>query len=332
MSKVVLHIGTHKTATTTIQDTFWNNAELLAEQGVIYPRMGRVTGHHGLVCDWNPHLPPVYRLDAGSRGSFAALAEAYADKDVTVLLSSEELSRADPKAAVDFAEIRRLLSAFDEIEVLCVLRPQWEFLQSSYLEVSKRGAPPRPPQLVDPVIERGSFFGLYVDYTMLLDRLERVFAPEEITFADFAALRAEPDGILGWMLRHLGCDLPASALEAINGGSSNVSPMPLAGWAANLMAEPKAAPPWLIDTAERVIRRQHGEAVRTCLFSRAEFDRLAAHFDARNALLAERRAAVQPDFAVAAADPSRITLHRDRFDCWHGLARQLAQDVMSLDD
>ena len=196
MSRVVLHIGTHKTATTTIQDTFWTNSELLARHGVVYPRQGRVTGHHGLVFDWG-RLPEVYRLEAGSRRTLAQIAEDHAGGDLTVFLSSEEFSRGDPRGAVDFAEVRSILAPFGRIEVICTLRPQWQFLQSVYLELSKKMLPPRPPQMVAPVIEKGMFAGLWIDYNLLLDRLETVFAPDEIALVDFETARRGEGGILG---------------------------------------------------------------------------------------------------------------------------------------
>lgn len=52
MSHLVLHIGTHKTGTTSFQNMMWKNARKLANYGVIYPRIhARHTGHHGLIAE-----------------------------------------------------------------------------------------------------------------------------------------------------------------------------------------------------------------------------------------------------------------------------------------
>lgn len=88
MAKVVIHIGTHKTATTTIQDTFSQNAKLLRQHGVIYPRLSRFTGHHGLVSDWG-RLPKVYDLPGGSKAALRQIANEHGAGDHTVFLSSE---------------------------------------------------------------------------------------------------------------------------------------------------------------------------------------------------------------------------------------------------
>lgn len=310
-SRVVLHIGTHKTATTTIQDTFHANAGLLEAHGLIYPHLGRVTtGHHGLAHDW-AHLPPVYALEGGSRAALRALAARHAHRPVTVLLSSEEFSRGNPADAPDYAELRALLAPFDEIEVICTLRPQWEFIQSVYLELSKYRNPPRPPALIAQALETGLVEGLWVDYVQLLDRLEAAFAPGEITLLDFAAARAAEGGILGTLLRHLGVPLTAGELAPVNGGASNVSPRPVTSWAANVLADPHLAPAGLLVLVEEAVTLEFGGDVRSCLFTREEFGRLEAHFAPLNAALAGRRAAHQPGFAPGTPDISRLTLFRD---------------------
>ncbi|ETX26664.1 hypothetical protein, partial [Roseivivax isoporae] len=316
---------------TTIQDTFYANSELLARHGLVYPRIAQIAGHHGLVYDW-VRLPKTYAYAGGSLANLSRLAEAHAGGDATLFLSSEEFSRIDPQARVDFAQVRERLAAFDEIEVICVLRQQWQFLQSVYLELGKKRVPPRPPQFVQPVIEKGTVAGLAADYNLLLDRLETVFAPEEITFVDFHAARAARGGILGWMLDHLRIDLDPGALEKVNGGSSNVSPMSLASWAANMLAEPQVAPPWLVDEVTKLLRREHGDEVSPCLFTRAEFQTLKMHFDARNGHLAARRAAAQPGFSLKPADEDRLDLFRNDLggQFWLKVARRVTARTLKV--
>lgn len=328
MSKVVLHIGTHKTATTTIQNVFWNNHDMLAEHGLIYPRISaKIPGHHGLVFYWK-HMPPPYRLPKGSRAELQNIVKTYADRDVTVFLSSEEFSRVGVGGQPEnsFVELRELLSGFDEIEVICVLRPQWQFLQSTYMEVSKKASPQRPPSLVNPVIKSGTV-GLWADYNHLLSRLEEAFAPEEITFLDFTTCRRSEGGILGYFLRHLGVDIKTELVGIGDGAIFNPSPLSLAGWAANLLSEPRPAPPHLVHRIEKVLRKKFGDDVRPCIFTRDEFRRLSEHFEAKNRTLEARRAAVQPDFAITKASPDEITLFRDDIDntFWIQLCRELLE-------
>lgn len=326
LSKVVLHIGTHKTATTTIQDMFHANADLLAEHGLIYPHLSLFTGHHGLVLDWKG-MPGVYALDRGSLGTLKDLAEAHAGSDRTLFLSSEEFSRREPLQSL--GKVREALAAFDEIEVICVLRTQWQFLQSIYLEVSKKRVPPRPPQFVQPVIGSGSCEGLWVDYNRLLDGLEKVFAPEEITLFDFDTCRRSEGGILGTMLSHLGLGVTPDQLEPVNNGTSNVSPLSLASWTANILSEPKVAPAALVEGATAVLKAEFGETVKPCLFTREEFHLLKAHYDARNAELQARRAAVQPDLVLSKARQDELSLFRNELPSayWVRMCRRLAGEL-----
>ncbi len=332
MSRVVLHIGTHKTATTTIQDMFHKNAALLEQHGVIYPRIGRVTGHHGLVYDWG-RLPPVYKLDASSLDAFTWIAKEHAHKDATVFLSSEEFSRGDPNAAVDFAAVRERLAPFDEIEVICMLRPQWQFLQSIYLELSKVKIPVRPAKMLESALETGLSQGLWIDYNLLLDRLEETFDPAQITFLDFETSAKAEGGIIGTMLRHLGVDLEATALEAVNNGASNVSPEPLVTWIANLASEPAPAPGWLVKLAQKSFDLQYKEPVKSTLFSQHEVNQLTKHFAALNDKLETRRQQAQPDFRMTPPDIGKLGVFRNTIptQLWVRMCRLMVQHRAPLE-
>lgn len=299
MSRVVLHIGTHKTATTTIQDMFSHNAALLAEHGIIYPRLRPAAGHHGLVTDWNRTLPSVYAWSAGSLGTLQQIAAKYGSRDKTVFLSSEEFSRGTPQNRPDFTQIRQVLADFDEIAVVCTLREQWQFVQSIYLEVSKSRHPERPPQLLEAVLATNMVDGLWTDYNLLYDRLLEDFAPEEITFLDFDTARKAPGGVIGAMLAYLGTDLAAEALESVHGGLSNASPLPLPSWAANIIADPYVAPHWLLKATTGAFEAQFGPEVRSHIWTREEYSMLQDYARRCNDRLSDRRAPWQPDFAIS---------------------------------
>ncbi|MBL4929605.1 hypothetical protein [Fuscibacter oryzae] len=310
MARVVLHIGTHKTATTTLQETFRLNAGHLARHGLIYPQIdARHSGHHGLVTDWNP-LPAVYHLPGGSVAALRGIAAAHAAGEATVLLSSEEFSRGAKGTCVDFAAVRAALAGFDRIEVVCVLREQWRFLQSVYVEVSKTRPPRRPPDLLAEALAGDMTEGLWLDYNLLYDHLLTAFAPEEISFLDFdQAVRAE-GGIVGHLLAHLGC-APGPLQMAVEGQANRSAP-PLPVWGANLIAEPYAAPDWLVQAMLGGFEAETGRlASAGCLWSRAEMLRLLAYAAPRNARLAARLAPMQPGFAVTASAPPPDAIHRE---------------------
>jgi hypothetical protein len=322
VSKVVLHIGTHKTATTTVQDMFWTNSDLLAQHGLTYPRLlEKKTGHHGLVINWGDKMPKIFRLPQGDLGSLRALAEQYAGQDTTLFLSSEEFSR--DRCIKDARVLREALEPFDEIEVICVLRPQWQFLQSIYVEVSLGRSPARPGKVVEQAIETSLHEGLWVDYNRLLERLEAAFDPDQITLMSFDNCRHHTGGIVGSFLTHLGIDLEPAQLQVVNNGASNVSPMSLASYAASLIAEPKHPPMWLVEKVAHALRQEYGAGVKPCLFTRAEFVTLKEHFDALNRILVQHPVAQRTGFALDPFEPQGINLFREDLSIafWVRLAR-----------
>lgn len=311
MARVVLHIGTHKTATTTIQDSFAHNSRLLARNGVVYPTIGRATGHHGLAMDWIASLPPVYALPGGSIATLGHVAERHAAGRRTVFLSSEEFSRAGPAGRVDFAAIRAALGRFERVEVLCVLREQWQYVQSIYLEQSKRRQPQPLPKMVARVLDDDRVGGMWTDYNRLYDLLLQDFAPDEITFLDFDRCRRGQGGVLGAVLRHLGAPLGAGALVPVNQGRSNASPGALPGWAANVIAHPAPAPDWMVAAVTEAFDATFRPGATSVLWTRDEFRRMRDYAVGRNARLAQRVAPQQPGFAITHTQMAGDTVFRD---------------------
>ena len=323
MARVILHIGTHKTATTTIQNTFAANRALLARHGLVYPELGRVTGHHGLVMQWLP-LPTVFDLPGGAAAGWARVA-ALARETGTVFLSSEEFSRGQPLPRVDLADLRRRLAPFDQVDVLCTLRDQLSYLQSIYLEVSKKHVPPPWPTFLANSLASGFGAGLFLDFNALDDFLQGAFARAEIHYLDFASSQAASGGIIGQVLRSAGVRLAPGDLRAVDNGAANVSPDPLAAWAANQIAAPFPAPADLVALAEATLREELEDGVRTTVYTRAEEGRLLAHFAPLNARFVERVAEGNPGFCLTMAPPPRKRLYRDDVGpaFWVRMARRL---------
>jgi SAM-dependent methyltransferase len=293
MARLVLHIGTHKTATTTVQDTLAANRALLARQGIVYPRIGRAAGHHTLATHWI-ELPEVYYEPRPALELWREMAERHAGTDATVILSSEELSRWLPQA-VDFAELRALVDGFAEKTVVCTLRNQLAYLQSIYLQITRESPGPRLETFLNQALKNRHATGVFLDYGALHAHLLKGFAAEEIVFLSYEAARRHPDGILGALFARLG--MPPVELVPLP-GDSNVSPEPLAAWAASQVALPQAASPRLRARAREALVETFG-AARTTLYTRPEAARVAAHFAPLNAAFEARYRRTDPDFALA---------------------------------
>jgi len=325
MARLVLHIGTHKTATTTIQDTFHANRDLLAQHGVVYPALGKHSGHHGLLTDWIA-LPLAYDLPDGGIGTLRALAAQYVDSDMTLLLSSEEFSRGGGAGGrVDMAALASIFDCFESIKVVCFLREQWQFLQSVYLEVARSRTPPRPPVLMEQAFETGMVDGLWCNYLALYDHLLTGFSPDMIHLVDFSTARQQKGGVLGAMLSVLDISLDSEVLAPVNNGTSNVSPRPLPTWAALAIAGGNRATEELFPAVQTAFNLEYGLNAASSLFTREELERIGTHFARSNRQLAEQRAAVQQGFVLTHQPLAKGTVFRDDIDAsfWVRAARRI---------
>lgn len=280
MSKLILHIGTHKSGTTWFQNVMAANRAVLAQHDVIYPDFRAGTGHHGLLTKWMD-LPPAFTPQKPPERLIADLAAQYARRDVTVIFSSEEFSRArggHGGNGPDLAELRAMLSDFDEITVVCTLRDQVAFLQSLYVEVSRKQLPPRPPTLVEQAMRSGYAVGMFMDYNLLLTRLEAAFPADRLCLVDYLGSRSHPEGVLGTILAAAGCPQLTAILTLPASIRSNVSEPPLATWIGNILSEPDPIAPELRPLVLQKLQRELGEERKTTLFLRSEVKQMRQHF------------------------------------------------------
>lgn len=138
---LILHAGTHKTGTSTLQRAFDEHRQELLEMGVHYPDVRRsfdsdAAGHHAFVhaVAHEPHRPEV---DAMTDDMADALATGH-----TVLLSAEPVYRhAIAGVPGDWWSrhlryLERLASILptDQIQIVLVFRRRDRFVESAYQE------------------------------------------------------------------------------------------------------------------------------------------------------------------------------------------------------
>lgn len=293
MARLVLHIGTHKTATTTIQNTLAANARFLARRGVLYPEIPPGNAHHALATRWidlpKRYCSPIPVVDLWKE--VARLAHG----DATVILSSEEFSRGRLKS-VDFADLRDIVGAFSERLVVCMLRNQVAYLQSIYLQVAGDWPQLAFEAFLGKALRERYATGVFLDYGALYDHLLAGFPSEEIRFLSYEAACRHEGGILGALLAEIG--FPSADLVPL-AADSNVSPEPLVAWAANQITRPQAPGGALTASAQAAFAETFGKAARSTLYSRAEAGRIATYFMPLNAAFEARYRKIDPDFALA---------------------------------
>lgn len=131
---IYLHIGFHKTATTTIQSGLKINEEQLKNQGWLYPQTTRFNdaAHHNIHFD----LKNSASFDPTIGGVEDLTREISHSNAHAVILSSEGLCTLSPPL---INRLLKYLSPFGNIHVIAYIREQTEFLQSWYLQNVKGG-------------------------------------------------------------------------------------------------------------------------------------------------------------------------------------------------
>ena len=149
MPRLILHIGTHKTATTSIQQFLFHHRETLAERGVFYPDYTLVNkkphyAHLGMVNALSGRHK-VYSVEQARR-FFARVRERAVDFDTT-LISAEPFNRHvmnEPEEDAFYtpedywprrhAYINHIREIIGDAEVVVVFRRQADYAQSLYQE------------------------------------------------------------------------------------------------------------------------------------------------------------------------------------------------------
>ena len=206
--RCILHVGTEKTATTTLQRLFDRERSALAAERVVYTRSAGVGNNWRLaVAAYDDDRFDDRSADAGvdspeSRRVFRAslvaslaaeLATARADHNVdTLLLSSEHFhSRLTGES-----EIRRLAELLSSLgvtrtSVLIYLRDPVSLAASLHSTMVKHGSTRRAPTSPEP----GTYYHVLCDHRASIERWQAVFG--NVTPRLF-----EPDALVGHSVVH----------------------------------------------------------------------------------------------------------------------------------
>lgn len=214
---LILHIGTTKTGSTSIQYALASLRPALAAAGVYYPTSPGEVAHHILpaafvpeetlshfrAAGWNG-LPPKNRLDL-FRAEFAAEMQAIPAGLHRCVLSSELISArlhetAQVQAMADF-----LRPYFDRIQVVVYIRRQDQHVASDYNQVLRNGHMQEPGLLradgkPDPRLRA-------LDYQAMLARFAAVFGEDALVPRIFAREALQQGDVIDDFLTVTGIDI-----------------------------------------------------------------------------------------------------------------------------
>ncbi len=138
MAKLFLHVGFHKTGTTSLQDLMSRNRKELLNQGLIYPKTRKFRAQHEFA--WSAGLRGWgWKQFGGSQAGPGPAKRMYklirASKQ-DVVVSSEFLSELTPE------KIQRLFASIGDkdLRVIFTVRPIAKILPSAYQQEVKNGS------------------------------------------------------------------------------------------------------------------------------------------------------------------------------------------------
>lgn len=136
--EILVHIGTHKTGTTSIQNFLATNRADLKKVGIYFPRSGTLcekTGHHNIAWEISGHK----RFNKKLGTIEDLLTELSANDFKKVLVSSEDLEYLTKSPD----KIKKLDDALHlsglEINYLVIFRKTESYAKSLFFELKKRG-------------------------------------------------------------------------------------------------------------------------------------------------------------------------------------------------
>lgn len=209
---IYLHIGLHKTGTTTIQNLLRHNQDILARGGALYLRTGRISnGHHGLA--QSLVLEDGTRFQAAIHDVKAEIDRAYSEGISTILISSEVFCRVGVN---NLHRLRQALSSYD-VKVVAFFRRQDEMAVSHYCEFVKRG---HVSQDFPDFVARWHVDRLL--YWTFHQRLQRVFGAQSVNIASYNMHSSDIFGKfccmaeIAWLLSAPGAVLEGRANPALD--------------------------------------------------------------------------------------------------------------------
>ena len=270
--RLIIHIGTQKTGSTSLQRSLHEGREALARVGVRYAgldRSGRALKHVSLLRAAKAHP------SAPAQAEYAALMAELAQPDVhTLIVSEERFWKGDLTPLAFFEQFR----PHCEVVVVACLRRQDLYVESLYNQMIRTGLHSESRPIAQ--FWRDEDVSERLDYHRLLSAWKAV--ADQVVAIDFGtAVKAE--GAAGSFIKAIGVQLA----EPLKEFAANASPDANAVLAIRLMREQQIAheADALIGAA-RLVPPNQGAGPLRHLLGRTERQALLASVQASNQALA----------------------------------------------
>ncbi|HZZ00181.1 MAG TPA: hypothetical protein VFE36_11450, partial [Candidatus Baltobacteraceae bacterium] len=155
MKRAILHVGTHKTGTTSIQSFLSSHAEELKRSGIYFPSGGKHSLGDGTQTSGHQRVP--WGLIEGDDSALVDVLDECARADAPcIVISSEELELLHDRPQQVRRLRERLTDAGYDVTVVAYLREQPGYLESMYSEMMKRVRFMRFSEFLDGALRDGA--------------------------------------------------------------------------------------------------------------------------------------------------------------------------------
>jgi hypothetical protein len=191
--KLLLHIGTEKTGTTTLQSWFGANRDLLQTQGIYYPKTLGIWNHRNLAIfardadkpDDGFHQEKILTIEDHQIFSSNLIVdferEYLKNSNIHSWVISNEHLHSRLTSVTMVSRVKQFLAEkFDDIEVIVHLRPQIDVAMSLASTAARLGMKVGLNDFLDK-----DSSNLYYDYELLVKRWETVFGANCLTIVPF---------------------------------------------------------------------------------------------------------------------------------------------------
>ena len=202
-----LHIGTHKTGTTVIQQTLAENREPLKALGYLYPNAGwHQFAQHFLAFQKQGRVNTG--MSQAEKDPWIELKqEIQAFDGEEIIISSEEFSTLTSPASI--TEIRHEL-ADHKVTIYVYLRHQDEMFESIYNQQTKDWLSPRI-ESIEELLQTPEILYPIFNYYQFLKNWAAVFGQESLVIKDYSQLRRDRIDLITDFLNTV--KLPADAIK-----------------------------------------------------------------------------------------------------------------------
>lgn len=316
--KCILHIGTEKTGTTILQDWLYDNQAELSKVGVCLPEsLGKPNNRlfsayfQGHLDDWA--MQNGVSSDVEKAQYFKGFSERLANEILAAkethkyfIITSEHLhSRVTKKAEIERL-YKFLKSVFDELEVVCYFRDQFDLAVSLYstaLKVNSFAS-------VEEFVGQAGPENYYYNYLEIADNWAGVFGKNNCNFRIFDRSKFTGNDIRLDFLSVIGCGIDAAKLN-MGRASSNESLSLLQG--AAFRAINRNIPYWRTDNlgVNRDNRRAKNMvanvgSLKSGKITSAERELIKGRFAKTNALFFGKYFTAQDKFPITQAGSNGV--------------------------